>query len=134
MTNFGYLFRSQNEITFLSILILNSNKFLQTNNFYHTFLQISITFIKFFVIPKSTLPRENTNTATIFKTKPTIAFIFHLRRKLICSHLPQDEYEKLSCKIKEAVQKSAPPFDLTGEFAEFSNIERKNHPTIIKAS
>jgi hypothetical protein len=24
------------------------------------------------------------------------------------------------------------PCDFTGEFAEFSNVERKNHPTIIK--
>jgi hypothetical protein len=26
------------------------------------------------------------------------------------------------------------PWDFTGEFAEFSNVERKNHPTIIKVN
>ncbi|XVF20994.1 hypothetical protein REPUB_Repub12eG0052500 [Reevesia pubescens] len=41
------------------------------------------------------------------------------------------EYEHLSLKIDEAGRKSA-PCDLTGEFSVFSNIERSNHPTIIK--
>lgn len=44
----------------------------------------------------------------------------------------QEEYDQLSQKIEEAVNKSA-PFELTdAEFVVFSNIERKNHPTIIK--
>ncbi|XP_007049091.2 PREDICTED: cellulose synthase-like protein B4 [Theobroma cacao] len=42
------------------------------------------------------------------------------------------EYEHLSLKIEEAGRKSG-PWDLTGEFAIFSNVERSNHPTIIKA-
>ncbi|KAE8075660.1 hypothetical protein FH972_014354 [Carpinus fangiana] len=41
------------------------------------------------------------------------------------------EYEQLCHKIEDASQKSG-PFDFTGEFAEFSNVERKNHSTIIK--
>ncbi|XP_062152368.1 cellulose synthase-like protein B4 isoform X2 [Alnus glutinosa] len=41
------------------------------------------------------------------------------------------EYEQLCHKIEDAAQKSR-PCDFTGEFAEFSNVERKNHPTIIK--
>ncbi|KAK7823151.1 cellulose synthase-like protein b3 [Quercus suber] len=43
----------------------------------------------------------------------------------------KDEYERLSCKIEDAVHKSV-PCDLSGDFAEFSNVERKNHPAIIK--
>ncbi|KAK3404472.1 hypothetical protein EUGRSUZ_K00778 [Eucalyptus grandis] len=43
----------------------------------------------------------------------------------------KDEYEKLSRKIEDASQGSV-PFDLTGEFAAFSNTERSNHPSIIK--
>ncbi|XP_062150899.1 cellulose synthase-like protein H1 [Alnus glutinosa] len=41
------------------------------------------------------------------------------------------EYEQLCHKIEDATQKSM-PCDFTGEFAEFSNVEPKNHPTIIK--
>ncbi|XP_057953477.1 cellulose synthase-like protein B4 [Malania oleifera] len=43
----------------------------------------------------------------------------------------KDEYEQLCQKVEAASQKPT-PFDLTGEFEVFSNIERKNHPTIIK--
>ena len=52
---------------------------------------------------------------------------------LFVFHLLQDEYELLCHKIEDASQKSR-PCDFTGEFAEFSNIERKNHPTIIKVN
>ena len=38
-----------------------------------------------------------------------------------------------SHKIEDAVQKSVPS-DFNGEFAEFSNIERRNHPAIIKVT
>ncbi|KAL7218916.1 hypothetical protein ACSBR2_012059 [Camellia fascicularis] len=41
------------------------------------------------------------------------------------------EYEKLSQKIEDASKRSQ-PCELTGDFADFSNIQRKNHPTIIK--
>uniref|UniRef100_A0A2N9J5C4 Glycosyltransferase 2-like domain-containing protein n=1 Tax=Fagus sylvatica TaxID=28930 RepID=A0A2N9J5C4_FAGSY len=44
----------------------------------------------------------------------------------------KDEYDRLDCKIEDAVQNSLPPCDLTGDFLEFSNVKRKNHPTIIK--
>ncbi|KAG6618240.1 hypothetical protein I3842_Q117700 [Carya illinoinensis] len=44
----------------------------------------------------------------------------------------KDEYEQLCHKINVAVQKSVPPCDFTGDFAEFYSVERKNHPTIIK--
>ncbi|KAJ7981274.1 Cellulose synthase [Quillaja saponaria] len=43
----------------------------------------------------------------------------------------KDEYEHLCRKIENVV-KNSPPFDGDGEFAVFSNTERKNHPTIIK--
>ncbi|KAL3714737.1 hypothetical protein ACJRO7_006612 [Eucalyptus globulus] len=43
----------------------------------------------------------------------------------------KDEYDKLSEKIEDASQGSVPS-NFTGEFAAFSNTERKNHPTIIK--
>ncbi|KAJ7981275.1 Cellulose synthase [Quillaja saponaria] len=43
----------------------------------------------------------------------------------------KDEYEHLCRKIENAVKNST-PFDGDGEFAVFSNTERKNHPTIIK--
>ncbi|KAE8075661.1 hypothetical protein FH972_014355 [Carpinus fangiana] len=43
----------------------------------------------------------------------------------------KDEYELLCHKIEDASQKSR-PCDFTGEFVEFSNVERKNHPAIIK--
>ncbi|XP_061962469.1 cellulose synthase-like protein H1 [Populus nigra] len=43
----------------------------------------------------------------------------------------KDEYEELASKIKDAVEKSM-EWDQIGGFAIFSNIERKNHPTIIK--
>ncbi|KAI5565602.1 hypothetical protein BDE02_14G133100 [Populus trichocarpa] len=43
----------------------------------------------------------------------------------------KDEYEELASKIKDAVEKSM-EWDQIGDFAIFSNIERKNHPTIIK--
>jgi hypothetical protein len=56
-----------------------------------------------------------------------------LMHKLVCLHLLQDEYELLCHKIEDAAQKSR-PCDFTGEFAEFSNVERKNHPTIIKVN
>ncbi|CAK9157971.1 unnamed protein product [Ilex paraguariensis] len=43
----------------------------------------------------------------------------------------KDEYELLCQKIEEATQRSE-PWDFTGEFAAFSHVERRNHPTIIK--
>ncbi|KAG6717656.1 hypothetical protein I3842_04G111900 [Carya illinoinensis] len=44
----------------------------------------------------------------------------------------KDEYQHLCHKIEVAVQKSVPPCDFTGDFAEFSSVECNNHPTIIK--
>ncbi|KAG6717673.1 hypothetical protein I3842_04G112300 [Carya illinoinensis] len=44
----------------------------------------------------------------------------------------KNEYEQLSNKIEVAIKNCVPPCDFTGDFAEFSNVERKNHPTIIK--
>ncbi|OMP05699.1 Cellulose synthase, partial [Corchorus capsularis] len=41
------------------------------------------------------------------------------------------EYEELCLKIEGASRKPV-PCELTGEFAVFSNVERSNHPTIIK--
>ncbi|OMO88928.1 Cellulose synthase [Corchorus olitorius] len=41
------------------------------------------------------------------------------------------EYEELCLKIEAASRKSV-PCELRGEFAVFSNVERSNHPTIIK--
>ncbi|OMO89262.1 Cellulose synthase, partial [Corchorus capsularis] len=41
------------------------------------------------------------------------------------------EYEVLTRKIEEAARKPI-PCDLTGEFADFADVERRNHPTIIK--
>jgi hypothetical protein len=52
---------------------------------------------------------------------------------LVCLLLLQDEYELLCHKIEDASQKSR-PCDFIGEFVEFSNIERKNHPTIVKVN
>ena len=43
----------------------------------------------------------------------------------------QDEYEELATKINDANKKSI-DWNLSGDFAAFSNIERKSHPTIIK--
>ncbi|XP_011007182.1 PREDICTED: cellulose synthase-like protein H1 [Populus euphratica] len=43
----------------------------------------------------------------------------------------KDEYEELASKINDADKKSIER-NLSGDFAAFSNIERKNHPTIIK--
>ncbi|PQQ01311.1 cellulose synthase-like protein B4 [Prunus yedoensis var. nudiflora] len=43
----------------------------------------------------------------------------------------KDEYEQLSRKVEDAVRKSI-PFDLSGDFEVFSDIEGNNHPTIIK--
>lgn len=40
---------------------------------------------------------------------------------------------QLNRKIEDAVGKSI-PFDLSEDFSPFSNIERNNHPTIIKVS
>ncbi|XP_018848465.2 cellulose synthase-like protein H1 [Juglans regia] len=44
----------------------------------------------------------------------------------------KEEYEELCHKIDVAVQKSMPPCDFIGDFVEFSGVECKNHPTIIK--
>ncbi|PSS16128.1 Cellulose synthase-like protein [Actinidia chinensis var. chinensis] len=43
----------------------------------------------------------------------------------------KDEYEELSRKIEDATN-GLMPFELTGEFADFSSIQRTNHATIIK--
>lgn len=43
----------------------------------------------------------------------------------------KEEYDKLSRKIEEAGQKSI-PCDLSADFAIFSDIQRTNHPSIIK--
>ncbi|XP_061970026.1 cellulose synthase-like protein B4 isoform X2 [Populus nigra] len=43
----------------------------------------------------------------------------------------KDEYEELASKINDADKKSIER-NLSGDFAAFSNIEGKNHPTIIK--
>ncbi|KAF8396418.1 hypothetical protein HHK36_018037 [Tetracentron sinense] len=43
----------------------------------------------------------------------------------------KDEYEQLSRRIEEAIQKSVPR-DFTVELATFSKIERRNHPSIVK--
>ncbi|KAF3443443.1 hypothetical protein FNV43_RR13125 [Rhamnella rubrinervis] len=46
----------------------------------------------------------------------------------------KDEYEQLCRKIEDAAdQKSSPYHYSSGDFAVFSNIERTNHPTIIKS-
>lgn len=50
---------------------------------------------------------------------------------MFVSSCVQSDYEELKRKIEEAAKKSL-PFPLTGEFAEFSNIERGNHPSIVK--
>ncbi|KAK9924515.1 hypothetical protein M0R45_032880 [Rubus argutus] len=45
----------------------------------------------------------------------------------------KDEYEQLSNKIEDAVRKSINPSDIIeSDFSVFSNIQRNNHPTIIK--
>ncbi|KAG8640606.1 cellulose synthase-like protein H1 isoform X4 [Manihot esculenta] len=44
----------------------------------------------------------------------------------------KDEYEGLSRKIQEAAKKGIPSCDLISDLDVFSNIERRNHPTIIK--
>ncbi|XP_062009430.1 cellulose synthase-like protein H1 isoform X2 [Rosa rugosa] len=45
----------------------------------------------------------------------------------------QDEYEQLSSKIEDVVRKSINPSDIIeGDFLVFSNVQRNNHPTIIK--
>ncbi|VFQ62162.1 unnamed protein product [Cuscuta campestris] len=43
----------------------------------------------------------------------------------------KDEYSILCAKIEDASKESM-IFDLTGEFSEFTNIEKRNHPAIIK--
>nr|GMC77088.1 cellulose synthase-like protein H1 [Ipomoea batatas] len=43
----------------------------------------------------------------------------------------KDEYSNLSRKIEEASQDSLPQ-ELTGEFSVFANIDRRDHPTIVK--
>ncbi|XP_042519910.1 cellulose synthase-like protein H1 isoform X2 [Macadamia integrifolia] len=43
----------------------------------------------------------------------------------------KDKYEQLTQRIEEAAQKSV-PCDLTGDFEAFSNIERRDHPSIVK--
>ncbi|XP_059658218.1 cellulose synthase-like protein H1 isoform X2 [Cornus florida] len=43
----------------------------------------------------------------------------------------KDAYEQLSQKVEDAATRSL-PCDLTGDFAVFSNIDRRNHQTIIK--
>lgn len=44
----------------------------------------------------------------------------------------QDEYKQLCEKIEDASTQRKEACDFTGDFAVFSNIETKNHPTIIK--
>ncbi|KAJ6390211.1 hypothetical protein OIU77_024432 [Salix suchowensis] len=44
----------------------------------------------------------------------------------------KDEYEELASKINDANKKSIDWNLSSGDFAAFSNIERKNHPAIIK--
>ncbi|CAK7348999.1 unnamed protein product [Dovyalis caffra] len=44
----------------------------------------------------------------------------------------KDEYEDLACKIESVAVEKSSEWDLSGDFAVFSNIERKNHPAIIK--
>ncbi|XP_006653400.1 cellulose synthase-like protein H2 [Oryza brachyantha] len=46
--------------------------------------------------------------------------------------LMKDEYEKLARRIKETDERSLLLQHGGGEFAEFLNVERTNHPTIIK--
>ncbi|XP_043688843.1 cellulose synthase-like protein H1 isoform X1 [Telopea speciosissima] len=43
----------------------------------------------------------------------------------------KNEYEELCQRIEEATQKSV-PCELSGEFEAFSNIEGRNHPSIVK--
>ncbi|KAF7141442.1 hypothetical protein RHSIM_Rhsim06G0164900 [Rhododendron simsii] len=43
----------------------------------------------------------------------------------------KDEYEQLSQKIEDA-SKGSIPCELTGEFADFKNIQRRNHASIVK--
>ncbi|XP_042519701.1 cellulose synthase-like protein H1 [Macadamia integrifolia] len=68
-------------------------------------------------------------------------FMYFSTEPISTSHLSSDfqlewkkiknEYEELSQRIEEATQKSV-PCDLNGEFEAFLNIERGNHPSIIK--
>lgn len=54
-----------------------------------------------------------------------------MTNELVCIHALKDEYEQLSRKIEDAVGKSI-PFDVSQDYAIFTNVERNNHPTIIK--
>jgi len=42
-------------------------------------------------------------------------------------------YDNLSRKIQDVTRKQI-PLELDGEFAVFSNTERRNHPSIIKVT
>ncbi|KAL3363849.1 hypothetical protein AABB24_012873 [Solanum stoloniferum] len=44
----------------------------------------------------------------------------------------KDEYKQLCKKIEDASTQEPETFDFAGDFAVFSNIQQKNHPTIIK--
>ncbi|XP_040370074.1 cellulose synthase-like protein H1 isoform X2 [Rosa chinensis] len=66
----------------------------------------------------STLSGNNNNSSTEFKHEWKIV---------------KDEYKQLSSKIEDVVRKSINPSDIIeGDFSAFSNVQRNNHPTIIK--
>ncbi|KAG2712180.1 hypothetical protein I3760_04G112600 [Carya illinoinensis] len=89
------------------------------------FAQLWVPFCKKYDIQVRAPFRYFSNDPVITLSDSTKEFQ-HERKKM------KDEYERLCHKIEVAVQKSGPPCDFTGDFAEFSSVERKNHPTIIK--
>ncbi|XP_062009435.1 putative pentatricopeptide repeat-containing protein At1g10330 isoform X5 [Rosa rugosa] len=62
-----------------------------------------------------------------FSPKSQSGYVRHHRKK------QPDEYEQLSSKIEDAVRKSINPSDIIEcDFSVFSNVQRNDHPTIIK--
>ncbi|KAM5580595.1 cellulose synthase-like protein H1 [Rosa sericea] len=92
------------------------------------FAKIWIPFCKKYNVQVRAPFRYFTNNSTLSGNNNNSSMEFKHEWKIV-----KDEYEQLSSKIEDAVRKSINPSDIIEcDFSVFSNVQRNDHPTIIK--
>ncbi|XP_062009441.1 cellulose synthase-like protein B4 isoform X2 [Rosa rugosa] len=92
------------------------------------FAKIWVPFCKKYNVQVRSPFRYFTNNSTLSGINNTSSMEFKHEWKRV-----KDEYEQLSSKIEDVVRKSINPSDIIEcDFSVFSNVQRNDHPTIIK--
>ncbi|PRQ52743.1 putative cellulose synthase (UDP-forming) [Rosa chinensis] len=92
------------------------------------FAKLWVPFCKKYSVQVRSPFRYFTNNSTLSGINNTSSMEFKHEWKRV-----KDEYEQLSSKIEDVVRKSINPSDIIEcDFSVFSNVQRNDHPTIIK--